>query len=200
MSPADKLFSQLADLVEGRLDPEQAAGLRARIAADPQAAADLAWLEATIGLLRSDAAEGVDAPDHVVNRALRLIGPLAPAAPQVGLLQRIVAVLRFDSRHQALAPGMRSDTAQQRHLLYTADTCDIDLRITADGNTVRVSGQILGSDETGTVTARGASATVQALLNDLSEFTLPPVPTGVYTLIVRLDTLELVIEGLELST
>lgn len=199
MSAADNLFLQLTDLVEGRLDPAQAEALRTRIAADPHAAADLAWLQKTIALMRSDAAEGADAPAHVINRALRLIRPSMPAAPQPGLLQRWLAHLRFDSLQQALAPGMRSDAAQQRQLLYTAATCDIDLRVVTEGDRLRISGQILGSDDPGIVTAHNKQTLVEAPLNELSEFTLPALPAGVYTLTVRLTTLELVIEGLDLS-
>jgi anti-sigma factor RsiW len=199
MSDADNLFLHLIDLVEGRLDPQQTAQLHARVAADPRAAVDLAWLEATIGLMRNDAAEGVDAPDYVLNRALRLIRPVVPAARQPDLLQRIRAFLRFDSLHQALAPGMRADATPLRQMLYTADACDIDLRIAPAGDQLRLSGQILGSDESGVVIVQNNQTTVEVPLNDLSEFSLPLIPAGVYTLTVRLNTFELVIEGLDLT-
>jgi hypothetical protein len=197
MSDADILLTQLTDLAEGRLDPAQAAQVRARIAADPQLAADYAWLETAIGLMRNDAREGADAPDYVINRALRLI---RPPAPQPDPLRRLVAMLRFDSFRQALAPGMRADAASQRQLLYTADGCDIDLRVSTDGDLRRINGQILGSDAPGAVIVRRAGAVVaEAPLNPLSEFSLPPLPAGTYALTVRLDTLEVIIEGLDLS-
>jgi anti-sigma factor RsiW len=200
MSDVDNLFLQLIDLVEGRLDPTQAAQVRAYVATDQRAAAELVWLEATIGLMRADAVEGVDAPDHVINRALRLIRPAMPVVRHPDLLHRVMAVLRFDSLHQALAPGMRADATPQRQLLYTASTCDIDLRIVPHGDLLRISGQILGSDEPGIVIAQNAHITVEAPLNDLSEFSLPLISAGVYTLTVRLDTIEMVIEGLDLSS
>jgi hypothetical protein len=85
---------QIIDLAEGRLPPSEAAALRARIATDPVAQAELQEFEALISLMRDD--DSVDAPDHVIARALRLMRPSAPA-PKGEIMRRFIATLLGDS-------------------------------------------------------------------------------------------------------
>jgi hypothetical protein len=81
-------------------------------------------------------------------------------------------------------------------VLFEAEGYAIDLRIAPLGEVWRVSGQALGPGAGGRVMLLGPVA-VEAALNDLSEFTLPPVPTGRYTLRLTLDEIE--IEAADLS-
>lgn len=189
-------FEQLVDLAEGRLPAAEALALRQQIAADPAAAADVAALEDLFALIASD--EGEDAPEYVIARALRLVRPLAPAQPP-SLLERIVAVLRSDSRQRPLAAGLRSGEATTRSMSYSAEAWEMDLELAPRAGGWQLRGQLLGPELAGTIELRGEQSAQTATINALGEFTLPPVPPGSYALVVRLDARELVIEQLELG-
>jgi hypothetical protein len=128
----------------------------------------------------------------------------APATPstlaavqQAGqaLVRYVSAVLTFDSwATSALAHGMRSTRSATRsatrHLLYSAQGRDIDLRITASAEHFALSGQVLGPDETGRVELARSDAPGQpshhASLDELGEFRLQAVPAGRYVLTLHL--------------
>lgn len=182
--------------------PPDAPGLAAGLSDDELAA--LAW-RATQAL--------PDAPPALRRAAIGLwpaaVAPRAAPTPpadaagrgvQGGLagsfaagLHQVLAVLRFDSAAMpALASGMRGAAHETRHLLYSAAGRDVDLRITPQGaGQWRLSGQVLGPDESGQVLlscaegdagAAGAAAQQQAALDEMGEFHLPAVASGAWTL------------------
>jgi anti-sigma factor RsiW len=188
-------FEQLLDLAENRLSANEAAALRARLAGDPAAQAELQTIMDLITLMRSD--DSVDAPDYVINRALRLARrPAEPQAP--ALLERLVAMLRNDSWQQA-ATGLRSQQAWPRALLFSAGDYELDLQIVAHGELWQLRGQLLGPEAVGTVLLQGDQGSNSAELNDLGEFVLPPLPSGRYRLLLVQDAREIVIPNLELG-
>jgi hypothetical protein len=190
-------YESLVDLAEGLLDPDEAQRLRVRIAADPDQQAELAALEELIGLMRSDAS--ADAPEHVVNRALRLMRPRA-AAPAPGALRRYIATLKSDSwRAAPLAAGFRSLQAWPRVLLLSAGDRELDLQISQQGDSWLLQGQILGPEGPGEVVLGTEELRVMVPLNDLGEFVLPAVPGGRYTLVVTQGEIEIVVSDLELG-
>ena len=70
----------------------------------------------------------------------------------ITLLRTLQAALSFDSWAQpSLALGMRSTATELRHLLYSVDGRDIDLRVVPSGAEFAISGQVLGPDEHGVV-------------------------------------------------
>ncbi len=144
----------------------------------------------------------VDAPEALIQRSIGLFQPSRQPAGRP-LLPRLVAALRFDSGSASpLAFGMRSSGGAIRQLLYSLDSCDVDLRVAsaeaAPGCFV-LTGQLLGPDSQGVVVAeRGepdmpAAEPARAALNDLGEFRLPPLPAGAWRL-----TLELADHSIEL--
>ena len=189
-------FSKLADLVEGRLEPDEQAQVRRHVAVCPGCAADVGWLESVIGLMRDDQSEEV--PSAALARAVRLFRARA-ARPAPGLLERVQAVLRFDSAQLPLAYGVRGEQPVARQLLFGAGVHDLDLRVAPAGDGWTVSGQVLGSCSGGQAILEGAEGAAQATLNDLCEFTLPVVPSGSYTLLLRLPEAEVEVPGLELG-
>jgi anti-sigma factor RsiW len=190
-------YELLIDLAEGRVPPHEAAVLRARIAADPQAQAELVALEEVMGLMRAD--DSVDAPEHVIGRAIRLMRRPA-ATPAGNSLRRILAVLKSDSwQMPRLAAGLRSVHPWPRALLLSAGDRELDLQVAPRSDGWQLHGQILGPEEPGTVVLSGPAARVTIPLNDLGEFTLPPVPAGRYTLTVTQGSLEIVVPDLELG-
>jgi hypothetical protein len=135
-----------------------------------------------------------DAPPAVIERA---IGLWQPRARRGGLLQRVAAVLSFDSGQASpLAYGMRSSGAAMRQLLYSVEGCDIDLRIAPlDAEHYTVSGQVLGPDVLGVVmlVAAAGGTPSETVLSELGEFRLPAVTAGEWRV-----TLELAGRAIEL--
>lgn len=148
----------------------------------------LAW-QATQGL--------PDAPPALLRAA---IGLFAQRAPSLGeRLQRVItAVLRFDSAATpAVAMGMRGGDGDSRHLLFSAEGRDVDLRITPQaGGQWLLAGQVLGPDDSGQVVlapADGGDARHQVALDEMGEFRLPDVAAGRWALRLALgdDLVEL---------
>ncbi len=148
-----------------------------------------------------------DAPDALQRTAIGLF----PAAGALGALKtlaqavvtQISAVLTFDSwAAPALAAGMRSGRSATRHLLFSAQGRDIDLRIAPDAGNFALAGQILGPDESGRVeladaATAGAPARVVEL-DSLGEFRLEGVPRGAYRLTLHLGSESIVLPPLEM--
>jgi anti-sigma factor RsiW len=190
-------FARLADLAEGRLAAEDEHVARAHLAACAGCAEQASQLARLTTLMRTDASE--DAPRDVLANAVGLFRarrPESEAAP--GLLRRLVASLTFDSSTLTPAFGVRSgQAAPARQLLFSAGDFDVDLRLAAGREGWTVSGQVLGPCAGGEVEVAGPQA-ARAGLNDLCEFTLPPVPEGVYTLRLRVGGVEVEIPELSL--
>jgi hypothetical protein len=218
-------FERLVDLVEGRLPPAEQTPLLTHLSSCTRCAAEKAWLERVIGLMRADTNE--DAPPAVIARAQRLfqtrVAPVSPeAATGSPLRRRISALLHFDSLQRPLALGMRGGQPAARQLLLKAEDYELDVRITPAGTTWQVSGQLLGPETKGQVELRraagdsppvpgttqpksdrdssqDATGMLQAELNDLGEFNLPPARPGVYQLLLRLGNLEVELPPLEIG-
>jgi len=192
--------NRLADLVEGRLTPDERAQLEAHIAACARCSGELAQLERLIRLMRTDTAE--DAPQSVIARAVRLFRSRSvPAPASSGSRRHVLAVLRFDSAGLAPALGVRSGEPTTRQLLFSAEAYDIDLRIEPAGQEWIVSGQVLGESAAGgRAELQSAMSTWQAALNAQSEFTMPPIPAGHYELILHLTDMDAEMDELKIGT
>ena len=145
-----------------------------------------------------------DAPPAAVHAAVSLwpareASALAQAAGAV--INRIKAVLSFDSWSTTpMALGLRSAPTEGRHMLFSAQGRDIDLRIISAADSYVLAGQILGPDDVGSIalsvdTQSGADAqsTRTATLDDLGGFRLDDVRAGTYWMTLRLagDAVEL---------
>ena len=191
-------FEQLVDLAEGRLPTEEREQLLTQLASNPQAAAEFAEIERMFDLMRSDDME--DAPSYVVSRAKRLMRQKkASEITQPNLIQRLVALLKFDSAQAPAAAGIRSVQSDVRQVLYSAEGYDIDLRVMPTGDAWSVAGQLLGPNAQGQARLQGP-ATVYADLNELSEFNLDGVPSGQYTLTLHLEDVDIDIDSLDIGT
>jgi hypothetical protein len=187
---ADHLpFARLVDLVEGRLAPDIVAEAQPHVLACLRCAADVAWLERVIGLMRADTDE--QPPAHAVAAAKRLFRP--PAR------QQLMATLQFDSARTPAALGRRAGVQTERQLLFAVSSYLLDLRIVPHGPLWVVSGQLLGAEDGRQVELDGLAGTTRAMLNDLSEFALPASPAGNYTLRLQLTNLDITIAGLEVG-
>lgn len=148
-----------------------------------------------------EAARLPEVPQSLVAAAVALgPGRSAGAFSQVvetaqAALRLVAAVLEFDSWTQpALATGMRSPGSDTRHLLFCADGCDIDLRITPSAEQFAVAGQVLGSTSQGVVEFAAAEVGLRSLFSDsrtaeldeMGEFRLDALPAGTYRMTIKM--------------
>lgn len=183
----------LADVIENRATPATLQAVRTHVATCSACGETLQRLERLIMMMRSDAA--ADAPRDLLMSAIKLFPPGAPRP-----LRRIVATLIFDSRKAMPVFGMRSVRSSSRQLLYSAQQTDLDLRITIQNDECIVAGQVIREGYVGgLVEISGPTGSAEASLNELCEFTLPALPTGNYSLKVRMSDVEIEIPELELK-
>jgi hypothetical protein len=169
--------------------------------------APLAWQQSAMALFSAQAAPASTA------------SALKDTAAALGRLVR--AALTFDSwAAPALAGGMRSLRSPTRHLLYSAEGRDIDLRINplagSQAGQFSLSGQILGPDETGRIellalesdgtsdgTSEGqgpaAAQGHEGTLDALGEFRIDGVPAGLYRLTLHVGDAPIVVQPLEVG-
>jgi anti-sigma factor RsiW len=188
-------FAKLADLAEGRLSSNEQEASSSHLSTCSRCTAKLASLNSVVGLMRTDRAE--DAPPELVARAINLFRSRA-ATRQPSLVKRIVAALSFDSLQMSPAFGVRSGQSSARQLLFVAGEYDLDLRITQNGETWNVSGQVFGEECVGGKIELEGETAIRADLNNQCEFTMAAVPAGSYQLRLRLPDLEVEIPQLEL--
>lgn len=186
-------FERLVALVDGRLDSAEHAGISQHLAACRRCAADVAWLGRIGGILRSLAPELQRTGSRMRVRALFRALRKPPA-------RHLQAALRFDSARQGPAIGLRAAESHERQLVYTAETFDVDLRVTQADKGWQLAGQVLGPDTAGFVEAAGDTGTERAPLNESCEFTLPPLSAGVYALTLRLGDVEVRIDQIALPS
>lgn len=196
-------FAKLADLAEGSLPPVERDASRAHLNSCSRCSAQLERVEQVLNLMLTDRAE--DAPRDVISRAHGIFArreSSATAATATGLVRRVLAALSFDSAQLTPAYGVRSGQTATRQLLYTAGENELDLRVAPGDDSWVVSGQVLGQEQCAggevSLEREGRSAPALTELNELCEFTLPPVPAGSYTLRLRLNELEIEIPDFEL--
>jgi anti-sigma factor RsiW len=179
-------LDRLVDLARGHLTAAEQQSIHAHTASCADCASQMARIARLIAVTSADDSE--DAPAHVADRAVRLMRQRNAALS--AMRPRLTAALRFDSRRMPVALGARGQAAGARQIMFETEQHNVDVRIKPVGAQWAVWGQVLGAVAGGQAELQGL-ATVQADLNHLSEFDLPPVPPGAYTLILRLDDLEI---------
>ena len=188
-------FTELTELADeqSKTSPEALAHL----ASCSECSGQLQSLRQTISLMRSDPAE--DAPAELLQSAKRLFRQkVVPRGPS--LLKIVIAALTFDSLTTAPAFGLRSQPTTGRQLIYSAETADIDLRVSTENDHWQIAGQVLGVDCTsGDVDLKGDDFTASTKLNELCEFSFGAVPAGAYKVSIRLPDVLIETPRLELG-
>ena len=183
----------LANIAEGRTTSEARVAAMAHISTCAPCRDMLERLQQLILMMRSDGT--TDAPRDVLTSAINIF-----SQEKRSPLRRIVALLTFDSRTAGPAFGMRSLPGASRQMLYSAEETDLDLRITVQNDECILAGQVIGRDCTeGHVEIAGVEGSSEATLNEVGEFTLPPIPLGNYSLTLRMLDLQIEIPELELK-
>ena len=188
-------FTELTELAEERSKTSPEA--LAHLASCSECSGQLQSLRQTLGLMRSDTAE--DAPAELVQYARKLFREkVVPRGPS--LLKIVIAALTFDSLTTAPAFGLRSQSSTGRQLIYSAETADIDLRVSTENDGWQIAGQVLGVDCTsGDVDLEGDDFAASAKLNELCEFSFGAVPAGAYKVSIRLPDVLIETPRLELG-
>ena len=117
---------------------------------------------------------------------------------------RINAVLTFDSwAMPAMAHAMRSVSSPTRHLLYSSEGRDIDLRISPESEAFTVAGQILGPDEAGSIefspSGHNPGSTYITNLDALGEFRIAGLSCGTYVMTLHMGNDQIVIPSVEVG-
>jgi hypothetical protein len=165
-------------------------------------APDLPQTDDDLAALLRAAAHDPAPPPQVLARALALRGPVREAARQaVAALRRLIAVPVLDAASGfGAAPGVRAAGASPRQLLFRAEACEVDVRISARGAAWSVAGQVFGApDAREVVLAAADGAPRTAELGPTGEFGFTGVTPGRYQLTVRTAELEIVIPSVEVG-
>lgn len=148
-----------------------------------------------------------EAPPQALDRALELWRTHGPRRGGPDTLRRWVAVLSADS--WAMPPqalGLRAVPSDVRHMLFTTDARDVDVRIAPQAEGFALSGQHLGADAGGHVelswVAGGAPvpSPLGSALNDMGEFRFDGVAPGTYLLTVRIGGDEIVLPPFDVGS
>ena len=186
-------FEILVDIAENRATGADLAAALAHVSGCSDCDDTLRQLQHLIVMMQTDRSE--EAPADLVRAAMTAFTPERKMP-----VRRIIAILTFDSRKAGSAFGMRSIRTVSRQLLYSAQDTDVDLRISVQNEECVLSGQIIREGcHGGLVEISGVSGSAAAALNELCEFTLPPIPRGNYSLKVRMPDVEIEIPELELK-
>jgi hypothetical protein len=161
----------LADLADGKLS-----------ASETDAVVD--WLSASAG----------DEPPHwLVNRAVRVAGQaVGKDAPRPAMWRRLVAALIYDNRLQPRISGARSVGALDTpRLMYQAGGVEIDLEVgdSTIAGRLRMLGQVTASEPDLTrawVIAEGPSGRLESEVDDLGQFSLDGLVSGVHRMEIGL--------------
>ena len=152
-------------------------------------------LDEIIRLMGSD--DSVDAPTDSITWAKNLYRT-HEAHPS--LITRIVASLQMNLSPGKAAFGERSgSTATARQMLYNAGEHAIELRITVENSHAQIQGQVLGEGFTGAeLILANRNIERKITLGEMSEFNIPDVPRDYYTLTLRSNEKEIVIEDVDI--
>lgn len=160
----------LADLANGDLDEEEA-----------NAVAD--WLMATAD---------EEPPSWVVNRAVRIAGQaVGKDAPRPSIWRKLVAALVYDTRLQPRIAGARAVVVDHPRLMYQAGGVEIDLEVghSTIAGRLRMLGQVTASEPDLTrawVIAEGPSGRLETEVDDLGQFSLDGLVSGIHRMEIGL--------------
>jgi hypothetical protein len=160
----------LADLADGALS-------------DDEANAVVNWLLTTAD---------EEPPPWVVNRAVRIAGQaVGKDAPQPSIWRRLVAALVYDNRLQPRVAGARALAIEHPRLMYQAGGVEIDLEVghSTIAGRLRMLGQVTASEPDLTrawVIAEGPSGRLETEVDDLGQFSLDGLVSGIHRMEIGL--------------
>jgi len=199
-------MSRLADWLEGKLSPEEAAVLEQLIAANPGLQEQVAWLQEFLQISRATI---LAAPPAAVRQAAQAaFAAYADHKRPPGLLRTLIASLTADNWQRPALAGARNVSlrSEPRQLIYSSDLADVALNahIPTGSQQVSLDGQIFLLDE-----SDPADFMVQLLQNGLErsfvladalgKFSFTGLAPGQYDLLLSRIGAEIEIGPLELG-
>ena len=193
-SPPEITTETLAALIAGDLSEVATAELRARITADPDAAARLSELERLAAFLRDEPRVQPSTASLAAAKGLLAASRPGPMERLVGRVadgvRSFLASLDFDSRVSPALAGYRG-VADVVQVAFSAEPCQIDLEMhphEAGGTLLR--GQIDADEPAGwSVTIRGRDGQDAAFLHTSSDGSFRAMlPDGSYTMLLERGT------------
>jgi hypothetical protein len=128
----------------------------------------------------------------VVNRAVRIAGQaVGKEAPRPSIWRRLVAALVYDNRLQPRVAGARGIAIEHPRLLYQAGGVEIDLEVgqSTIAGRLRMLGQVTASEPDLTrawVIAEGPSGRLETEVDDLGQFSLDGLVSGIHRMEIGL--------------
>lgn len=155
-------------------------------------------LDLIVQRMRTD--NSIDAPADTIKYAKNLFRTRV-TEPRQTLVRRVLGVLRVDLAPGTAAFGERSaSVGKARQILYESGDIAVDLRIKPAGKEFEIHGQILGLGfENSDVEIKSGEATGKTMTDKMSEFKLVGLPAGEYSLFIRNNDTEIVIEQITIS-
>jgi hypothetical protein len=196
-------FDEILDWIEGKLPPEEAEAVAARVAADEEAVAEAEWLKAF-----AEASGNIvfDSPPAEVREEISRRFEGFAEGRQPGLFRRFIATLTFEGGMEP-AFGVRSvgSPEAQRHFVYSTDLADVSFSVRPRrGGGFDLMGQVLPNgediepDEFGVHLIRDIGVSETALADDLGEFAFEGISEGTYEMILTTERYEILIPPFEL--
>jgi anti-sigma factor RsiW len=186
------------DYIDGQLDAATAEEVRKHVEGGCGGCADtLSLWSRTIQALQADRAP--DLSEVVVQRAIRLFDDFAPP---LTILDRLVAILRYDSRQVPLPAGARGGRMQEFQLRFEAPGVTVTLLCAPDGELWRMMGQILPPGESGLgghVVVVAPDHEIESVSEATGEFSLRGLAPARYEVHLQHAGREVVLPGIDLA-
>ena len=145
----DATIEQLAAMLAGDLEEEDARSLRDRLAGTDEGGAALAEFEQIASFLREE--QAAEPPASLVKRAKKVLRQNRPGVADrlKDGVRSFLAALDFDSRLSPAVAGFRG-VAEVAQVAFSAEPCELDLEIQpGEGETSSVRGQIAADQPDG---------------------------------------------------
>jgi len=147
-----------------------------------------------VRLIQTD--KSIDAPAAAIRWSKNIFRAQA-LKPKKSVLEKVLAVLQMDLSPNRAAFGERSASASQaRQMLFHAGENALDIRVAETEKGFNLHGQILGEGFANCTVKLGEFETTA---NELGEFKLAKIPSGIYNLSVQINEKEIVVEDLEFN-
>ncbi len=193
-------FQSLIDWIEHRLTDAEMREVEDRLAMlSPQTQATMDWLRAF-----SEARSRVKIEQPAGNLHAVLLNQFQPTVAQ-RILQRVTALLTFDSAQQPALAGVRSVELRARQIVYDCDLIEvaINVRPSRQSDRLDINGQVFphtsaAASDLVVHLFRGTELADISLTNDFGEFSFTAVPSGSHRLVLIAEDNQIELEAFDL--
>lgn len=189
---------KLLDLSDGLIAGSEAESITQHLQSCNDCTKKMTELVDIVNLMRTDNSKA--APEDAV-RWVKNLYKTRGVEPKRSIFEKIVGVLALDLSPDQLVYGERSAAGSTRQMYYKAGDTSVVLRISRDDENFLLMGQLVGGNDykSAEIEISGPEFSAPGKANDLSEFRIGNIPAGKYSLFVRNDEKEIVIENIELN-